>query len=64
MFERYCYEDPDVPDRHERQLRILDRRRGLLHPIAWCNDREVAERIVRLLNADAAQLERQGARVA
>lgn len=72
MFERHCYEMDDG------RFYIFDRRRGMAaqsdyrdkrnldteKALAVCTDREIAERIVRLLNADAAQLERQGARVA
>ena len=40
---------------------LFDRRRDPTEPVARIKDPELAQRIVNLLNADAARLERQGA---
>jgi hypothetical protein len=70
MMDRYFYEDTSVPEYFTRgtvRFLIYDRRRGAseeAYAIASCADPDMAARIVRLLNADAAAVERQGARVA
>lgn len=72
MTDRYFYEDTAVPTlvvdgRIGQRFLVYDRRRGAseeAYTIASCADSDMAARIVRLLNADAAAVERQGARVA
>lgn len=71
--DRYFYEDTAVPTLVNsngtmgQRFLIYDRRRGAskeAYAIASCADPDMAARIVRLLNADAVAVERQGARVA
>lgn len=49
---RYDYEDPFAAGNIGRQLRIFDRSKGCDKPIAFCDDTDIAQRIVDLLNAD------------
>lgn len=66
--ERYFYEDPKLAwKERETAYLIYDRIRGINQPskaIASANELDVAERIVRLLNADARMVEKQGGKVA